>query len=169
MKKRFTILAAAFALLAFLAIPMGMRGQTRTEVTYDFSEIPDFNQWGSSYSQHVVEYDDATVTFAAANRNTQTITDIPVTKGQPVSLVLNDLTNNITSATFVCRQWGTKAQTITLHYSTDGGSNFTSTNVTSNNFTISSSSLPEGTNAVRTALAPLVRGFERPENSPVGW
>ena len=153
MKKRFTILAAAFALLAFLAIPMGMRGQTRTEVTYDFSEIPDFNQWGSSYSQHVVEYDDATVTFAAANRNTQTITDIPVTKGQPVSLVLNDLTNNITSATFVCRQWGTKAQTITLHYSTDGGSNFTSTNVTSNNFTISSSSLPEGTNAVRITFS----------------
>ena len=32
MKRRFTILAAAFTLLAFLAIPMGMRGQTRTEV-----------------------------------------------------------------------------------------------------------------------------------------
>lgn len=32
MKKRFTILTAAIALLAFLAIPMGMWGQTRTEV-----------------------------------------------------------------------------------------------------------------------------------------
>ncbi|MBQ1667388.1 MAG: chitobiase/beta-hexosaminidase C-terminal domain-containing protein, partial [Prevotella sp.] len=32
MKRKFTILAAAFALLAFLAIPVGMWGQTRTEV-----------------------------------------------------------------------------------------------------------------------------------------
>ena len=30
--RRFTILTAAFALLAFLAVPLGMRGQTRTEV-----------------------------------------------------------------------------------------------------------------------------------------
>ena len=37
MKKRFTILAAAFALLAFLAIPMGMRGQTATFTPSDFS------------------------------------------------------------------------------------------------------------------------------------
>ena len=153
MKRRFTFLAATFTLLTFLALPMGMRGQTRTEVTYDFSEIPEFDQWGSSYSQHIVEYDDATVTFASANKNTQTITDIPVTKGQPVSLVLNDLTNNITSATFVCRQWGTKAQTITLHYSTDGGTSYSSTGVTSTNFTISSSSLPEGTNAVRITFS----------------
>ncbi|MBQ6306705.1 MAG: InlB B-repeat-containing protein, partial [Bacteroidales bacterium] len=37
MKKRFTILAAAFALLAFLAIPMGMRGQTATFGPDNFS------------------------------------------------------------------------------------------------------------------------------------
>ncbi len=37
MKRRFTILMAAFTLLAFLAIPMGMMGQT-TEITYTFSE-----------------------------------------------------------------------------------------------------------------------------------
>ena len=34
MKKRFTILAAAFALLAFLAIPMGMRGQSDYSTDY---------------------------------------------------------------------------------------------------------------------------------------
>ncbi len=38
MKKRITFLMAAFMLLAFLAIPMGMRGQTRSEVTHTFSE-----------------------------------------------------------------------------------------------------------------------------------
>ena len=143
------IAALSFMLFALIAIPMGMQGQTRAEVTYDFSEISGFDTWGTSYSQHVVEYDEATVTFASANHQTSTITDIPVTKGQPVSLELNDPTNQITSVTFVCRQWNTKAQTITLHYSTDGGTNYTSTNITSTNFTISSTSLPEGTNAVK--------------------
>ena len=33
MKRRFTFLMAAFALLAFLAIPMGMRGQTMVTFT----------------------------------------------------------------------------------------------------------------------------------------
>ncbi len=37
MKRRFTILTAAFALLAFLAIPLGMRGQSATFTPDDFS------------------------------------------------------------------------------------------------------------------------------------
>ena len=43
MKRRFTILTAALALLAFLAIPMGMRGQTRESynVTYGYSDLGD--------------------------------------------------------------------------------------------------------------------------------
>ena len=156
MKRKFTFLiAAAFMLLTMMATTGEMWGQTRgTEVTYDFSEIPGFAQWSSSYSEHVVEYDDATVTFASANKNTQTITDIPVTKGQPVSLVLNETEGyQITEVTFVCRQWGTKTQTITLHYSTDGGSTYTSTGVTSTNFTITKSSLAEGTNAVKITFS----------------
>ena len=142
-------------LLTMMATTGEMWGQTRgTEVTYDFSQIPGFNNWGTSYSQHVVEYDDATVTFASANKQTSTITDIPVTKGQPVSLVLNNTDDyQITEVTFVCRQWGTKAQTITLHYSTDGGENYTSTNITSTNFTITTSSLAEGTNAVKITFS----------------
>ncbi len=38
MKRKFTLLAAALMLLSCLAVPMGMRGQTRTEVTYTFSD-----------------------------------------------------------------------------------------------------------------------------------
>ena len=124
-----------------------------TEVTYNFSEIEGFSDWGTSYSQHVVSYDEATVTFASANHQTSTINDIPVTKGQEVILVLNSANNVLKGATFTCRQWGTKAQTITLHYSTDGGSTYTSTGITSTNFTISSSSLPEGTNAVKITFS----------------
>jgi hypothetical protein len=121
-----------------------------TEVTYDFTEIEDFSSWGG-YAEHVVEYETATVTFASASRQTQTITNQPVTKGNPVIIVMkNGLT--ITNAAFVCTQWNDKAQTITLHYSTDGGVTFTSTGVTSTNFSISSS-LPAGTNAVKITFS----------------
>ena len=155
MKKKFTMLIAALALLTMTFQPLRMLGQMRgTEVTYDFSQISGFDSWGTSYSQHIVEYDDATVTFASANHQSSTITDIPVTKGQPVSLVLNNTEDyQITEVTFVCRQWGTKAQTITLHYSTDGGNTYTSTDITSTNFTITSSSLAGGTNAVKITFS----------------
>ena len=39
MKRSFTILTAAFMLLAFLAIPMGMMGQTRESETITFAEL----------------------------------------------------------------------------------------------------------------------------------
>jgi uncharacterized repeat protein (TIGR02543 family) len=52
MKRRFTILTAALALLAFLAIPMGMMGQTRETytVTYDVTDLGDMFEDGSSYA-----------------------------------------------------------------------------------------------------------------------
>jgi hypothetical protein len=59
MKRRFTILTAAFALLAILAIPMGMTGQTRTEEVYSTC------LFGSDYnSQNVSSY---TATWTATN------------------------------------------------------------------------------------------------------
>ena len=124
------------------------------EVTYDFTKIDGFDDWGSSYSRHVVEYDYATVTFESANKQTSnaTISDRPVTKGQPVSLVMKG-TKILTGVTFVCQQWGTKAQTITLLYSTDGGTTYNSTDVTSTNFTITNNNLPAGTNAVKITFS----------------
>ena len=116
--------------------------------TYDFTKIEGFTKWGSSYSKHEVTYSDAVVTFASANQNSQTITDQPVTKGGDVSLVLTD-GMNIATVKWVCTQWGTKPQTITLHYSKDGGNVYTSTEITSSDFTISSDNLPAGTNAVK--------------------
>ena len=59
MKRRFTILTAALALLAFLAIPMGMMGQTRTEEVYSTC------LFGSDYNgQSVSSY---TATWTATN------------------------------------------------------------------------------------------------------
>ena len=120
--------------------------------TYDFTNIDGFTTWGSSYSKHDVTYSDAVVTFASANKNGQTITDQPVTKGGDVSLVLTD-GMNIATVKWVCTQWTSKAQTITLHYSKDGGNVYTSTEITSSDFTISSDNLPAGTNAVKITFS----------------
>lgn len=122
------------------------------EVTYDFTQIPGFSSWNSSYNQRIVEYDDATVTFDAAARQTTTIMNQPVTKGSPVSLVMKDNTT-ITAVTFRCTQWSSKTQTITLHYSTNGGSTYTSTGITSSNFIITCNELPSGTNAVKITFS----------------
>ena len=128
----------------------GGSGPSTVKAVYEFNGIPGFDEWGTSYSEHTVEYTEATVVFASANHQTSTITDVPVTKGQEVSLVLKSaVASSIKNVKFVCRQWGTKTQTITLHRSTDGGQTYTSTGITSNNFKISGTNLPEGTNAVK--------------------
>ena len=56
MKRKFTFLTAALALLAFLAIPMGMKGQTRAEVTWTASENGYTN--GQSLDGVSIELDD---------------------------------------------------------------------------------------------------------------
>ncbi len=126
--------------------------EERNDVTFDFTNISGFSNWETSYSEHTVDYPEATVKFASANRQSSTITNQPVTKGQPVEIILK---NNATmsSAKFVCTQWVAKEQTITMHYSTDGGDNYTTMQVTSTNFQISNNSLPEGTNAVKITFS----------------
>ena len=122
------------------------------EINLDFTKIDGFSSWNSSYTKRVVEYDEATVTFTSANRQTGTITNQPVTKGQPVEVVMkNDIT--LSGVTFACTKWGSKAQTITLHYSIDGGTTYTSTGITSTDFNISSEELPLGTNAVKLTFS----------------
>ena len=131
----------------FAAAGGGNEGDVETTVTHDFTKIS-FSGWSNSYAAHTVEYDEATVTFTAASKQTQNITNMPVTKGQPVSIVAKNAAT-IKSAKFVCKQWTTKGQTITLKYSTDGGKTFASTGVTSSTFTISKDNLPAGTDAVQ--------------------
>ena len=125
----------------------GNEGDVETEVTHDFTKIS-FTSWTSSYVAHTVDYDQSTVTFASASKQTQTITNMPVTKGGAVTLVAKNAAT-IKSAKFECQQWTTKTQTITLKYSTDGGRTFSSTGVTSSTFTISKENLPENTDAVQ--------------------
>ena len=141
-------------MLLLSALVVGLGNAWATDVTYDFTAIDGFSSWTNSYTSHSVTYDEATVIFTGASRQTNTIKNQPVTKGSDVNLVMKE-GYTMSAVTFVCTQWGTKAQTITLKYSTDGGDNYStlSPNVTSSTFTISSSSLPIGTNAVKISFS----------------
>ncbi|MBO5345447.1 MAG: chitobiase/beta-hexosaminidase C-terminal domain-containing protein [Paludibacteraceae bacterium] len=117
---------------------------------YPFANVPGFAEWGTSYAEHVVEYNDATVTFESANKQQagNKIDDIPVTKGKYVQLALKDATKAITSVRLVCRQWGTKAQTITLNAGVSEAG-LAATEVTSSNFVLETNELPTNSNVIR--------------------
>ena len=126
-------------------------GQTTKEFSFAFTTIGSTG-WSSSYASHTYKYTEGTVYFTEANKQNSTITDVPVTKGKPVEFVMKE-GFTISEVTFSCKQWVSKTQTITLHYSTDGGENYTSTGVTSTNFTIAKNDLPTGTNAVKITFS----------------
>ena len=123
-----------------------------TLVAFDFTAISGFSSWGSSYGKHTVEYDDASVIFTSANKQTGTITNMPVTKGQPVEIIAKNGAT-MKAVKFTCQQWTTKTQTITLHYSINGGTSYTTTGKTSSNFSIEHTELPAGTNAVKITFS----------------
>lgn len=104
--------------------------------------------WSTSYTKHEVAFEEGTAIFSSANKQQATITTMPVTKGQPVEFKMTN-GGTITSATLKCAKWGSKAQTITMHYSTDNGTTYTSTGVTSSTFEITNDALPSGTNALK--------------------
>ena len=148
-----TNLLKTFLLLCALVVGSTCAWADTTK-TFDFSFTTIGTEgWTNSYADHEYSYTEGTVYFNAS-KQTGTITDIPVTKGKPVSFVMED-GYTISAVTFTCRQWGSKAQTITLKYSTDSGSTYStlSPSVTSTDFSISSSSLPEGTNAVQITFS----------------
>lgn len=121
-------------------------------VKFDFTNFSDFSSWTSSYSKHTVEYDDATVVFESANKQSGTITNMPVTKGKSVEIKAKNGAT-MKAVKFTCKQWTTKAQTITLHYSINGGSSYTTTGKTSSNFSIEHTDLPAETNAVKITFS----------------
>ena len=141
-------------MLLLCALVVGsVNSWSETEKTFNFNwDVITATGWSNSYAAHSYEYTEGTVKFTSASKQTGTITDVPVTKGQPVEFIMKD-GYIISAATFTCKQWGSKAQTITLHYSTNGGVSYTSTGVTSTNFTITKSDLPSGTNAVKITFS----------------
>ena len=116
-------------------------------IVYPFADHTDFASWTNSYSAHSFDYKGATVSFESANKQSGTITDIPVTKGKYVQLELKDANKAITSVRLVCRQWGSKAQTIKLNAgaSVDG----LTAGATSSNFILETDELPTNTSVIR--------------------
>ena len=139
-------------ILLSLFMAMTALGFTKAQdvVTLDFS-TNGFDSWGSSYTEQTLDFTDATVHFASANKQSagMAITDIPVTKGQPVTITIKDGNKQITAVTFTARQWNTKVQTITLHAATDGQTFTAVDGATSSNFKLTCTTLPSGTNALQ--------------------
>lgn len=88
-----------------------------------FGEHEDFNSWGTSYDEiHILEYEQFTATFSAHNKQTSTITNVPVSKAGSVTITLDpsiSKSHTITYVEFGFIQWNTKTQNITLN----GGNN----------------------------------------------
>ena len=139
------------AAVATYSIIVSDPGATAVEktVTYNFGKDTEvkFSSWTSSYTSHTAKYPDATVTFKSANKQSGTITDCPVTKGQDVTIVMAD-NRTLKSFNLTLKKWTTKAQTVTLHYSKDGGATYTKTSNTSSTFALAAD-VPEGTNAIK--------------------
>lgn len=122
-------------LLSFLSLFLiaSMAHADVETIDLSFSKIGSTG-WTSTYTNHTVDTDVATVLLAQSNKQSSNITDIPVTKGNPVTVTFKE--GIIPSyIKFVFRQWTTKAQTATLYTSVDG-TNFTSTNISSSNFSL---------------------------------
>ena len=116
-------------------------------------EFDGASTWNSSYIIRTVNFTSATIKFTSANKQTLNITDCPVTKGQPVELIMKD-GKALISVTVNLKQWKTKAQTASLYTSVDGGSSYSSEPVaTSSDFLLSVTGLPSGTNAVKVEFS----------------
>lgn len=128
------------------------------EIKMDFTGwgFPGYSEkdWTTSYIKHTVTYTNAVVEFEGANKQNTgaTISDMPVTKGKPITVKATDKTIVAVDCTF--KQWGSKKQTASLFASTDGGTTFGTTAIAaSDDFTLTSYALPEGTNAVKVTFS----------------
>lgn len=136
------------SLAVLAASAFGVFAETLNFKDWNF---PDADKWSSSYAEHVITFDNAIVTFKSANKQSTTITDCPVTKGGNITIAAKD-GEKLASVTFNLVQWTTKAQTATLYVSSDG-TTFTSTEISSTNFTLTGETLPAGTVAAQVQFS----------------
>lgn len=148
MKKLFLTL-----FLALTAIAMNAQAVT---LNFKFGgEVVENAGWSNSYGNHTVDRDadDFTLTFTNFSKQTSTVSDCPVTKAGNLVLALRNGAT-FSSVKFTLKQWGTKAKTASLQYSTDG-TNFSAFNpaITSSNFSIEATDIPAGTVAIKLDLS----------------
>lgn len=106
--------------------------------------------WTSGYADHTETFDVAEVTLNSFNKQSQNITDCPVTKGAGDPAVVVKMKNGakLVAVKVTLKQWGSKTKTVKLFSSTDGGATFATTESgSSSDFTLNVQSLPSDTNA----------------------
>ena len=82
-----------------------------------FGQHEEFSSWTSGYTTRTLDYENFSVYFDGFNKQTSTITNMPVSKAGSVTITLNDsisATHEITYVEFGFVQWTTKTQTIKL-------------------------------------------------------
>ena len=144
-KKKFLVLTSLALVVGTFAVG-GIKNTSEVEAagstitqTFKFGDHSDFSNWSSSYTAHTLEDDYLTVDFESANKQSNIITNMPVTKCKPVTFTLKEELRTsyyIQSFTINCKQWATKTQTISLQYTTDG-TTYLDTGVESDNFSAS--------------------------------
>lgn len=138
--------------VCLLSVPIGAMAEDQS---FAFSTIGSTG-WTNSYASHTVNVGTvATVYFSNSSKQTSNVTAYPVTKAGPITLVLTDNTQSISSVTFNAVQWTTKTKTMILKYSTNGGTSYSafSPAVSSSLFTVTASSIPAGTNAIELSFS----------------
>lgn len=80
---------------------------------YHFGDHADFSSWTSTYQPRTLDYADFTMNFESADRETTTITNMPVSKGNYG--IFTSKVMPIKSIEFGYAQWGKKTQTINLN------------------------------------------------------
>ncbi|HNX16277.1 MAG TPA: bacterial Ig-like domain-containing protein [Bacilli bacterium] len=102
-----TVTHTASALTTTFDVTVGERG-----FNY-FGTHADFASWDSAYKERALDFNDFTMTFASADKQSTTITNMPVSKGSYAVFASKVLP--IKSITFGFAQWTTKTQTISLN------------------------------------------------------
>lgn len=133
-------------LLLLMAVMFGggkILAQTSEKIDFVGWKFTTADSWSTSYAQHTVSGNVVDVVFSSANKQSSSasITDCPVTKGQPITVTLKDPNSyNITGVKLLLKQWKTNKQTVTLNVSANG-KKFTSTSEKSSTFELNASLL----------------------------
>ena len=148
-------------LLTLSAMVLGVLGMfAQTKVEFNFANFGGTG-WPTSYNNSgTYKNGDIEIAISGVAKQTQTITDCPVTKsGNVVVKALNG--KSLSSVSFSLKQWSKKTQTAVLKYSTDGTNfkdfspavkfSFTSSTQSSTG-EISATSIPDGTTAVQLSF-----------------
>lgn len=103
----------------------------------DFKNIEGFDEWGSGYEVHTIDFGYAIAELKASHQGPeQPINDEPVTKEGPFIIRTDELKRYIDGVSLSLDQWGGKQQTVYLDYSEDGGITWVDSGIQSNQFWI---------------------------------